>query len=58
MSVGTIGGHMIKVKYLLNGSWVKRVRTQVVEKLIQAGLPTCRSRNECCWEAMVTGACQ
>lgn len=58
VSVGAIGRCMVEVKDLLDGSWVRGVSIIVVEELMQAGLPTCRSRNECCWEAMVVGARQ
>ena len=54
--VDAIGRRMVEIEDLLNGSCAKGVSTKVVEKLMQAGLPTCRSRNECCWEAMVMGA--
>ena len=50
---GAIGRRMVEVEDLLNGSCVEGVSTKLVEELMQAGLPTCRSRNECWWEAMM-----
>lgn len=53
---GAIGRRMIEVEDLLNGSCTQgAVSTKVGEELMRAGLPTCRSRNECWWEAMVEG---
>lgn len=55
VNVGAIGRCMVKVEDLLDRSWVRGISTIGVEELMQEGLPTCRSRNECCWEAMVVG---
>lgn len=56
--VGAIGKRMVEVEDLLNGSWAEGISTKAVGELMQAGLPTCRSRSECCGEAMVVGALQ
>lgn len=56
--IGAVGRRMVEVKDLLDGSCAERVSVKTVEELMKAGLPTCRSRNECCWEAMVVGARQ